>query len=1436
MNNREILIAGMITNFIAEAKAQEASNQLDKAIYNYTQAMEAAIRIDDDRYYDALFLRANVFGKIDVNSIEELKSEDQFALANDDLECAKLYNQTIELFKNKAFDEAKKAFLHAMSLDLLGRVIRSDQVVNHKEFISCLFQLVNIENKNILSNAGSLSAVKNHLINSNHFNLRAERLFDVKAYDDAYFDYVLAYWLNRAGFCRSSAHYSCFILGMIKCDIMLNRYYNVIDFFNLIMHSLSTVFEKPNSVVDIPWLRNYVGNVSLILINQDSLIELGSKVVFEKIINCAIEQAINNSQSSYIEAIANYSLVLYALNQMYPELIIIANDFITEENIQSKDAIKNVFVDAAESNLIILISNLRESIKEIIGETLILLIEREKNNLLVHDTNPAQLGINMFTNLINRYFSSSQQPIATPVLDQVMQNFAFAKQLESQEGYFENVDLLKKAVLYLDKAVKLGAQQNHGMLAAIFAARSRNKYYLKDYISAIEDSESSFKLSDVTINTFYRAMISTKMKLHKEARKHFLNYIFGDDKAAVLVSKQKEFLDAWCENEFFREKDLYARKKIISPKKLLKSTNQEESQNEYALSDFFESKAESPEDYSNYSNVVALFARSKEYLKRSYFLQLAVDDLSLIIWIVASNNCSVPNFDVTQVYDARLRVFISRGLIDRASLDCEELIHKVCLLSPAELKQLTWIDIARFAKEFDSKMQSTEFFDAIKKHIKIDFASNCVISAKNLIKEDHFVTVYKLYRSALLSLENYYQAEIDLIDVEILNSLADYIPDATLDAKPKKVILEDIKKLSNIYNDIINPKPKMIKVIDLPNSNKICVKEQVSPKVNSPSLSCPSVLFKPTVGKSRNKFKSNSPVVTKKEMKLIEDEKQREIERLAEAFEKNRIEELKLKLSAKQDANKLKRKANREKELEAKAERIRLKEIESSQDEEKENKQEQEKINRDLALIERENQFKANNAAVEKKMAEIIAKLDAASIKNKSKSKLKDNGPFIEEEDLNSISPKSADLPDLKSDPSSESAESALPTSEYLKSFLVDKTLNKVGYQPVCDYLKRIRDIQIKAGNKTPLTFLVGGTTRNIQAGKSHLKTDLDPVTDATQAQVEEAFPEAVVREGSCDAGTILIVTFPNGYKLEILLSLALLDDSLSIEERMFNDAKARKLTMNALYLDAFGELFAPLKTTISDIANLKFRIDGDMLESFILDPILILKIIKLSSNFEVDLLENNLLMVKAMSVCSPYIYQKVPLEKINFQLQSLFCQGKAVMNHDKLIRYGVLDHVFPTRIFGSDNISYRCALNSHWLTNQLCKLDARYNNEKMKVSVNRIYMIYIVASIFIDWNSYQDLSLLSNRFINENPLFAFNFKGCTYIDSLRDSVIFDYLKYNSEAERVIREQALANILFLQQQSAAQQAQAFFTNSNVAENVPVTNNMLPEPVRNGNPL
>ncbi|TNF37296.1 MAG: polynucleotide adenylyltransferase PcnB [Gammaproteobacteria bacterium] len=250
-----------------------------------------------------------------------------------------------------------------------------------------------------------------------------------------------------------------------------------------------------------------------------------------------------------------------------------------------------------------------------------------------------------------------------------------------------------------------------------------------------------------------------------------------------------------------------------------------------------------------------------------------------------------------------------------------------------------------------------------------------------------------------------------------------------------------------------------------------------------------------------------------------------------------------------------------------------------------------------------------------------------------------------------------------------------------------------------------------KAGYRA---LLVGGGVRDMLL--NHVPKDFDVATDAHPEQVKKLF-------GNCQLigrrfrlahiyfgrETVEVATFRGRASdtdddHQQTDSGRILRDNVygSIEE----DAWRRDFTINALYYDIADFSVVDYVNAMPDMEQRLIRLIGDPVTRYREDPVRMLRAIRFAAKLDFNIHSDSEQPIYELG----HLLRDIPPARLYDEILKLFHSGKARVTLDLLIKYGLLQHLFPLT---HDALQQDDGVTLEFLHQSMASTDARVNEDK---------------------------------------------------------------------------------------------------------------------------
>lgn len=1020
-------------------------------------------------------------------------------------------------------------------------------------------------------------------------------------------------------------------------------------------------------------------------------------------------------------------------------------------------------------------------------------------------------------------------PAKSPVMDTVLQSITTGKKhLSLAESSKQQKDIAE-AISFFTAAIVEAEKKQHTMLAACYMLRSKAHRVMENRECELNDIMTAYRVSQLPLYIYRRAEAHMYYKNWGCARADMVLAMSEDLFGQIFISLENklEFLTRWIQCEKQYEIMMRSDENVMASLVALKQFKQKEMNHK------------SPTfDHSLMSSSEVYLARSRHFRTIGRYEE-ARSDLIVARWLkLAINKLSV--VPLVQIAYETLELCFEMNYPERLFSEIDTLLNDLQTLPISVYKTLAWLDVEVIAKTRQCKIHHPAFPAECRAYLLWTFVHRATENGKREWLANHYIKAVYYYRAAYLALM---ELESDAVSYHHPRLIAQILNQEQFDAFLKSAetiqltqrcgeLEEVIKSVSLRYS---SPEPDV-------NHGKVITKSVPTVFPLSPGKpqwlkallkeeKKASQMKRHPVGNSKqdNEKRLDSKMESNKEENVASESvsasQQRVEKQLTEVLNNaKRIRaEQRLERRKQRHSN---RKTNEEKigilkKSNEQSESSTLKQevaIQSSsmtssqmpqmrkktQIKKNEDKKKEEKKHAIVPLI---HQAENNpQPPLEKRrhdgMQSKVDGNDIITVNTINLGLLFDSAQNTPEKNSRSVTPP---IPD----------EVALPlkpdnTPDALVSMKVDPHWNRCLHLPHKTMIHLIVAEQMQEKNEQEeevyLTFLVGGTLRNTQAGIHH-PTDEDYVTNATPKIVQSAFKKVKhlkyldCHERKTEQGILSVFKFENYPKVEVLSSLILQETTLKIVDRVKKELKRRNFTVNSLALDGYGNLYAEsAEVTIHSINRLVRANDG-FHALFQRDPLMMLQMVNLSHLFGTTVFQNIPDIGAIVPQYLPLLHREdVTALKLHECLAKLFTRGHAEQNFQGLLALGIFQCLFPS-------VVKTCGVHHSWVIHQLHEADERFRRNG-KCSINRIYMIFVIAAVAGDFSNYYSIPRLAERLIEEDRIFQLNFSGCSYKDSLIKELTRSLLDYFNQCRQIA---ALAEQQRLVQLHYYQQHFAFFS-------------------------
>jgi Poly A polymerase head domain/Probable RNA and SrmB- binding site of polymerase A len=302
----------------------------------------------------------------------------------------------------------------------------------------------------------------------------------------------------------------------------------------------------------------------------------------------------------------------------------------------------------------------------------------------------------------------------------------------------------------------------------------------------------------------------------------------------------------------------------------------------------------------------------------------------------------------------------------------------------------------------------------------------------------------------------------------------------------------------------------------------------------------------------------------------------------------------------------------------------------------------------------------------------------------------------------------------------------------------------------------------------TYAAYLVGGAIRDLLLDK--LPNDFDIITTAPLDVLLDLYKQGNVSQ-----------RIPNLYKLT--RDHWQIDILVYSEISLNEDALKRDFTINALFADANGKIFDPLRKSLNDmkthtlafITTPEKSIREDPLRLMLLARLIVRTNWKLPSSLQTIISE----FAPLIRTCEP--------GRLSFECRKHFLRGKAVAHYHTLYQLNLLQALFPSTVayLTQETVG---EYYQQWLLEQLQSTDERVQSGK-SVSLEYIFSIFDVGHLF--WHHPELHTDISNLMQKITPLTKVWYRRLGNFE--RKDLVFhiwplpllanDYFDYQSQAK-----------------------------------------------------
>lgn len=219
--------------------------------------------------------------------------------------------------------------------------------------------------------------------------------------------------------------------------------------------------------------------------------------------------------------------------------------------------------------------------------------------------------------------------------------------------------------------------------------------------------------------------------------------------------------------------------------------------------------------------------------------------------------------------------------------------------------------------------------------------------------------------------------------------------------------------------------------------------------------------------------------------------------------------------------------------------------------------------------------------------------------------------------------------------------------------------------------------------------YLAGGCVRDMQLGLQ--PNDYDVTTSATPEEVQAIFDKTVPVGASFGVVKVIV----EGRELDVatfrtdgLYSDNRRPDTVAYSKSAEEDVKRRDFTINALLMDIDGKI-TDYVGGLNDLKGRVLRTVGNPEDRFKEDSLRMLRAIRFSVRFRLDIDERVWTTIKAMSSG----IKNVSKERVTDEMSKMFCHGYADRAYLLLRTSGLWKQWLPTRLDAADSWRTVCAL-----------------------------------------------------------------------------------------------------------------------------------------------
>jgi poly(A) polymerase len=204
--------------------------------------------------------------------------------------------------------------------------------------------------------------------------------------------------------------------------------------------------------------------------------------------------------------------------------------------------------------------------------------------------------------------------------------------------------------------------------------------------------------------------------------------------------------------------------------------------------------------------------------------------------------------------------------------------------------------------------------------------------------------------------------------------------------------------------------------------------------------------------------------------------------------------------------------------------------------------------------------------------------------------------------------------------------------------------------------------------------YLVGGCVRDLRLGR-HVH-DFDVTTSATPDQVKALFPDSKLVGANFGVSLVSV----GGEEFEVAAYRTdgsytdnRRPDSVAFTLDVREDVKRRDFTVNALLMDSNFQVFDHVGG-VQDLDDHVLRTVGNPMDRFSEDSLRMLRAVRFACQLGFALHEETEHAIKELA----HTVLNVPAERLQVELNKMFCSGQADRAMDLLDQTGLLVHVLP--------------------------------------------------------------------------------------------------------------------------------------------------------------